>query len=748
MKTTQMTQNRRSAACKRTRRYVCQALAALTMIGSLSSAGFAAPLIYTTSWIGNTYGYGDGRWVPYDIRAIYVKPDGTVYSNAPWDESGAEISIFKDGTVVGSAKTTHGWGNGGGDAITGNTHYLYAAVRVGNENGHLKLLNNWPDKGRVWYGVTRRLIDNVESGKSFSGGMGNLGSKVAQSFLVINEVADVPEAQSEATKPYVTGLAATNEELFVANYLQNRIEVYDAETMQKKRELPVVRPRGLAVAADGHSVWVIHGAGTAEEDVVDRYDSVGKRVQSLTLPNGTDPSAIAVRGDGKILVADNGFNQQILVFVPDSDSAKVAATIGVKHGILSNPRGVPGPMRFNGISGIGTDEKNNLYVAENGVGPRPAKSNGTTLESYSPDGTRRWTLDGLLFVDGIDTDLSDSTTVYSNMQRFKIDYTKLPGHNWSWTGTLVDRFQYPESPMLHGAADNWNSAPMLQTLQGHRFLFSTDMYSHTLGIYRFDDAREGTTAIPSGLISRQTIPGSWPRFQPKNVGWMWRDSDGNGSFGANEYIADPEGQDASVCAGWWVDTRGGIWEARGKSLIRYLPFQGLDSHGNPIYDFAHAQEFSLPGPFLQVNRIQYDVDSDALYVSGYTADAPASSQAWKEAGRVLTRYDGWLHGSKKHRYDINLPWNLASKPTQTIMSVYQEHDYIFAVEFLSANVHVYDSETGREIGLIVPGKEVGGGSGWVDTTQGISAYRRANGEYVIYVEEDARAKVLMYRWKP
>jgi hypothetical protein len=47
-----------------------------------------------------------------------------------------------------------------------------------------------------------------------------------------------------------------------------------------------------------------------------------------------------------------------------------------------------------------------------------------------------------------------------------------------------------------------------------------------------------------------------------------------------------------------------------------------------------------------------------------------------------------------------------------------------------------------------PGPEVGRASGWVDVPNGISAHRRKDGEYLVFVEEDARGKVLMYRWKP
>ncbi|XXU33775.1 hypothetical protein WME93_33275 [Sorangium sp. So ce1000] len=49
---------------------------------------------------------------------------------------------------------------------------------------------------------------------------------------------------------------------------------------------------------------------------------------------------------------------------------------------------------------------------------------------------------------------------------------------------------------------------------------------------------------------------------------------------------------------------------------------------------------------------------------------------------------------------------------------------------------------------MTPGPEVGRDSGWADVPMGITALRRADGEYVVVVEEDARGKNLMYRWRP
>ena len=36
----------------------------------------------------------------------------------------------------------------------------------------------------------------------------------------------------------------------------------------------------------------------------------------------------------------------------------------------------------------------------------------------------------------------------------------------------------------------------------------------------------------------------------------------------------------------------------------------------------------------------------------------------------------------------------------------------------------------------------------MDIRTGITAHCRKDGEYLVFVEEDYRAKVLIYRWKP
>ena len=54
------------------------------------------------------------------------------------------------------------------------------------------------------------------------------------------------------------------------------------------------------------------------------------------------------------------------------------------------------------------------------------------------------------------------------------------------------------------------------------------------------------------------------------------------------------------------------------------------------------------------------------------------------------------------------------------------------------------------VGNLIPTSEVGGieNTGWVDMPYAISAFKRSNGEYMVFLEENHKDKVLLYRWTP
>jgi len=67
--------------------------------------------------------------------------------------------------------------------------------------------------------------------------------------------------------------------------------------------------------------------------------------------------------------------------------------------------------------------------------------------------------------------------------------------------------------------------------------------------------------------------------------------------------------------------------------------------------------------------------------------------------------------------------------------------------FATGHVEVFRVDTGARIGWMEPGPDIGR-IGLQDIRECLSVHQRSSGEYVIFLEEDWKAKVLMFRWRP
>jgi hypothetical protein len=706
------------------------------------------PLNYVTSWIGNTFGYGDGKWVQQDVQALAVTPDGTTFTNGPWDESGGEISSYKNGDMLGVAGETHGWGNAGGDAIALNSTYLYAAVSIGNEGGGLSG-SGYPPNGSTWFGITRRFVSNFKLGAPVPGGIGNINNPAQNSFALL---ATAPTGTDAA----IRGLAATESELYVSNTYANQVVVLDALTLHRLRSWSLQSPGKLAVDTDG-TLWVIQGFGSAAGPTIVHYTAAGGLLSSgVPLPASTVPVDVAISPAGQLLIADNGPSQQILVFSKAAHGQPVlTGSIGTRNGIYHATAGMPGRLRFNGITAIAFDRTGNLYVAQNGSGPRASGSalvgQGAVIESYKyANLALNWTLQGLLFVDSGTFDPLNPNVVYSGSKRFTLDYSRPAGQEWSYAGFTLNRFKYPDDPALH-VNRAVRGEPMVRIVNGQRLLYTLDQQAHYLMVYRFNAATDGEIAIPAGMLTQVPLTGTWPAGQPSYGEWMWRDTDGDGVVEANEIKGNPSTGNTVANGYWWVDENGAVWLGTLASGIRKMPLQGFDAQGNPIYSYASAVQYPMPAPFTRIARVNYFAATDTMYITGYTTDYlkdPADNTHWKEAGRVLMRYDNWSSGTPTRTWGHALPWVTNTTPQQTTVSIAVAGDYVFVAELYTPKIDIFDNRTGAYVGALTPGAAVGRTTGWVDVYMGISAVKRGNGEYVVLVEDDARAKFLMYRWKP
>ncbi|MCC5636573.1 hypothetical protein LC593_12000 [Nostoc sp. CHAB 5844] len=685
----------------------------LDITTELSVTGVAAST-HKTSWLGNTFGGGD-KWVQNNIEAMYVAPNGTVYTNSHWDEAGREAGIYKDGNVIGILEDTHGWSRIGGKAVIANSKYIYIALgqgAIGNTD------QDYPPDGTTWHTVRRYNL----SGKPapFNGGRG-----WDKSMLIISN------------KSEVTGLATAANELYVSDSATNQIRVYNSETMQELRSFSVVHPGAITIDKQAN-LWVI------QQNKISRYSPTGKQLpQQIT--NVAKPTAIAIDHQGRLLVADNSQRQQVLIYDIKNQPVQVG-TFGIKGGVYAGTPGEVQPLKLYGITGIGADTAGNIYVNSNGF-----NNSGTDLRKFSPSGKQLWQLHGLLFVDNADADpQTDGVEVFTKQEHFLMNYNQPTGKQWTYKAYTLNPFKYPQDPRLHASPD----ATFVRRIQGKPFLFLTNMYASFIQIYRFNPSKDGKIAIPAGMFvgtnaeGKQSVGGNWPPYQPNKGEWIWRDRNGNGAFDQGEY---DQSEDYPYLGGWWVDNKGDVW----KTLrthdgigIRHYPLQGLDTHGNPIYSYSSMQKQKTPSMFTDLRRIEYLPETDTMYLSGFTVDHPAIGDDTGIVGSEIIRFDNWSKGNNSTpRWRIVVPHDTTGKREISTAAMSVAGDYVFAVKMKTAEVYVYNAKTGATVKTLKPGPEVASESGWIDIPQGIRAFRRSNGEYVVFVEEDWKGKVIIYRMK-
>ena len=672
-------------------------------------------LTYKTSWIGNTFGSGNLR-VQNNIEAMYVAPDGTVYTNSHWDEAGMEAAIYKDGKVIGAIGDTHGWSRGGGKAVTANSKYIYIAMTQGSRG---KTNEDYPPEGTTWHSVRR--YDLTGKPAPFPNGRG-----WDKSMLITS------------TKSQVTGLATVENELYVSDFATNRIRVYDTDTMKELRSFTVVNPGAITIDPQ-KNLWIIQGKNGSKSAQILHYSQSGKELPQK-IADIVEPTAIAIDHKGKLLVAENGPRQQMLIY-DIKDKPVQVGSFGCKGGIYAGVPGEVGDLKLYGLTGVGTDASGNIYINSNGF-----NKSGTDLRKFSPSGKLMWRSLGLIFVDNADADpKTDGVDVFTKQEHYLMDYSKPAGKQWTYKAYTLNGFKYPQDPRLHTSPDG----TFVRRIQGKPFLFLTDMYNSFLQIYRFNPATDGKVAIPAGMFvgtnsaDKPFLSGNWPPQQPKQGEWIWSDRNGNGKFEKNEYDTS---KDYPYIGGWWVDSKGDVWKAlRTEDGIRHYPLQKIDAKGNPIYSYSSMEKQTTPKIFNDLRRIEYFPETDTMYLSGFTVDHPAFGDDAGVAGSEIARFDNWSKENRTPRWRIVIPYDTTGKREVSTAAMSVAGDYVFAVTVKTAEVYVYNAKTGAQVQQLKPGPEVGSESGWIDIPYGIRAFRRSNGEHLVFVEENWKGKVIVYR---
>ena len=187
--------------------------------------------------------------------------------------------------------------------------------------------------------------------------------------------------------------------------------------------------------------------------------------------------------------------------------------------------------------------------------------------------------------------------------------------------------------------------------------------------------------------------------------------------------------------------------------IRYYAAKDLDDKGNINWE-SKPKLLPHPAEFKEVKRIRFSHSSDTLYVGGTTDQY--QNQHWKPMGPVLACYEGILKGEPRLKWKIVLPYAVGSKGHSSCepMGFDVASDLIFVpytgaskeAKVKTGRVEIFKASDGSPVGHVEPGENVGE-VGLQDIRECLRAVKRRNGEYLVMLEDDYKAKVLLYRVK-
>jgi hypothetical protein len=737
---------------------VLGALALAAHAQSREPAPQPPPSAYTASWVANSFalkldmdlGLGSEYWQHVLDRApsdLYVFPDGTVTTNASYDENGADGSVFTtDGVMIGCQ-------SGRGSAVTGDGTYIYRSGDGGDAGrGEKNWIVRWKPTDRMTY------WQNDWRNKKWS-------------RFRIDE------------KARITGLAAKDGELYVSDAAANAVKVFDLDAypkpgtdlpnpVQPVRSFPLERPGHLAFD-DGGRLWAIQTCVKGEDIRRDPKPKPGTwapfnpavewggivapgRVVCCnprdgriitTLGDLSEPMDLAYSTKDKmLLVAARGTDHQIRFYSDLDAKPKLARTFGAKGGIFASggalgQRGEVKPQKLHPPTGVGVDAKGNLYVS-GGSGPADYSDYWpVVIESYAPDGTLRWQRSGHTFMDTAWYDpVGDE--MYTAVSRLGMDWSKTaPGSEWSYKALILDRQRYPQDPRNCGCA----SIIRVIHINGHKLLY--DGSDGKINAYRFTP-ESGEIGVWCAAVGGGHGPLGWTTY-------VWSDRNGNAKMDLDEIqkggLSGKEGKD--------VDEKGGIWlpAGDGKGIVHY-PLDGIDPNGIPTYSVETMKVYPIPedNPFRDglaggssgIEQLRYNAATDTLVVGGFTHEYPQHpSDGYSGFGRLIACYRNFTTNPVT-AWQILVPRHeiQSDKPRSMAMA----GDYVFVAYIKNQRVKVYRKADGAFVGNLDPFRTPGLNNGTLLDYQqfGLSAGVRKNGEYVLGVYDSLDNKAFLYRWQP
>lgn len=643
---------------------------------------------YSTSWLGNTYMDAAGhKNVTEELADLCLSPNGKIFT-AGYAETwggGAEYKADDGGFVARYDRFESGFGDPV-KCVAADFQFVF-----------------WGTPGK---GILR----------SAHGG----GGKGAYRTFLAGKI--------------ITGLFIRDGKLYVSNFSEEKIQVFDIATMTEDRSWPCLKPTRLTVDRAGN-VWVIRWDAASTQKPHQGSIWWGKSIVSFS-PMGTPgseitdfekPLSLAVNNSGRLLVGGWNEHSQIWIYNINGAPAKVG-TFGGQGGIFSGTSGAfTDSAKLHWIKAIAVDASDNIYT-----GCTYGTFWGNSVEKWNPSGALQWRLFAGTSLDSAGLDSENDTEVYSKYHHYSLDYSKTaPGTEWSLKGFTVNRFKYPTDPRIDPGSDVGSRAlgAGAWRIGGKLFVGRSNQEGYRFELYRQETATDGEVLVPSFRIGAGGDKSNH-FYDAQTKTWSHKPKK-DGLY--NQY--------------WNIAKNGDLFTIGDPQTIIHYKFGGLDAHSNPIWDASNATA-SVVSEFKPARRLVYDSDADVMYMAG-----DVQKQNWGSFLRVK-KFPKWSTGNRTSSYTAELPYQDKEYAGNSNYGGGQPAsfsvagDYIFVLYGIG-HVRILNKSDGSLVGTLrqnVNGWK--GSDGQVDAAYGMTVTQRKNGEYVVLFENAAWANIQMYRWCP
>jgi len=203
----------------------------------------------------------------------------------------------------------------------------------------------------------------------------------------------------------------------------------------------------------------------------------------------------------------------------------------------------------------------------------------------------------------------------------------------------------------------------------------------------------------------------------------------------------------------WLGNTFTAWIGEQNGEIHRFPLEPDDGKAGPLYVLKTRTTTKAPDDITNLRSIRYLPGRDTMFLATYSKTNPM--QTWFPMAREIRRYDKWST-DRKLAWTTEIPYRLSSNRGRDNVPITMdaEGDYVFigycqaaSDEERCSEIAIFRAGDGSRVGSVWPGPEIGSRTGSIDFDSAVHVHKRADGTYVILVEDNLFAKIVYYMWK-